>query len=189
MLVRYYRVPKGNPVLPIPHAFMTQENWDRKQSSKLEDSDTVVGELMAYYRYDKGRLPTRWRRPTKYIGTPEQWLQGSESTRHQPLVWRGEFSVECRGEAPNPQGMACAKCEECGLTSPIWMVDGFEDFAGLTQAAVVYRGGCEWNSKCVAPGTAAAWEVMPEESFGGLTGGVIYSTSPMVWSGCCKEIV
>lgn len=190
-MVRWYRVPVGTPCLPIPSAFMRTDWLEEHPAANPGDPGVLVGEYDGGGKYDRGALPVGWRPPIKFIGTPEQWLQGSEFPRHQPLVWRGGFSTACKA-GRGPQGMACAECVECGLVSPIWIADGFADFGGLTQAALVHTEHCEFSSRCVpGPGapTAAAWEVVPERAFGGLTGGVIYSQDHMVWSGCCPGVV
>lgn len=191
ILVRYYRVPWGTEPLPVTSSFM-RTDWLPEVLKKAEDNPgegaVEVGEFTGGGKYDKGGRPAGWRPPTHFIGTEEQWLLGSEFPKHQPLVWRGGFSTACR--APDkPEGQACATgCDQCPLVSPIWIADSFEDFAGFTQGVLVQTQGCEFSTKCVpGPGapTAAAWEVVPEESFGGLTGGVIHSRGNLTWSGCC----
>ena len=54
-------------------------------------------------------------------------------------------------------------CDQIPLSSPLWCVSGFEDFAGLTESVVTKRAGCMFSSECVpAPGcptgTAASWQ-------------------------------
>lgn len=189
--VRWYRVPADTPCLPIPHAFMRTDWLPTKFEDNPGEGAVLVGEYTRGGQYDKGALPVGWRPPTHYVGTPEQWLDGSTFPANPPLVWRGGFSTACKAK-DKPEGMACETgCPVCPVVSPIWTME-FADFAGFSAVPLVHTVGCEFSSRCVAGPdceTAAAWEVIPEMDFGGLTGAVIKTKGDLTWSSCCDRSV
>lgn len=195
ILCRTYRVPDDTPELPFAHRFLLPE-WDGKEFEITPPEGNLVGFLPKRVRYDRGVAPVGWRNPAGpgghgFIGTEQQWSEGSLFPMNPPLVWRGGFSTACTAN-PNAQGAACATgCELCPRVSAIWIADGFANFAGLTQGAMVKKEGCQFDTLCVpAPycptGTAAAWQVVLENPVGGLTGGVMAWRGGSEWSTCCK---
>lgn len=58
-----------------------------------------VGVLPSTNRYSKGALPLGWAPNGSYVGTPEQWLLGSEIEDEPPLLWgfNGQ-SVDCAAQ-------------------------------------------------------------------------------------------
>jgi hypothetical protein len=206
--VRLYRVPLGTPALPIPHRFF-HPMWDNSISSGRDLSGlkrmsvTVepgepgypIGLAGKPEKYYKGAAPAGWRPPTHYIGTPEQWLEGSVFGVDEPLVWRGGFSEDCKrlcgpDQDTIPVGFACGEgCTECPLVSELWCVSDFEAFANLDEAIVVKREGCVFSTECVVTekcpkGTAAAWVVDVDE-FAGLTRAALPWRNGE-WSSCCR---
>jgi hypothetical protein len=191
--VRVYRVPWDTDPLPIAHAFMHTDWLPLVNDQEPEEIPAQVGMYQKGFKYDKGATPPLWRPPTHYIGTEEQWQQGSEFPRHQPLEWCGGFSKDCK-KADEPLDKQCLRaCEQCPETSSVWLVDGFEDFGSLHCSAVCQTHGCEFSNSVVTgihdspQGTAAAWEVIMPHGVGPLTNGVVAFVGNDTWSTCCNN--
>jgi len=192
--VRWYRVPDGTPALPIPHSF-THTTWlPESWLPNPGEPGCDVGEFKGMRKYDKGALPIGWRPPTKFIGTPEQWLNGSVYPTDQPLAWDGEFSLACK-PTDHPQGRACATCRYCGhRISAVWNMEPFPDFASLSVQPLIWRSECVFNNQCVVEPdicpvpTAAAWELEGVEGIPGMSGGIVTYQGSGKWSTCCKDI-
>lgn len=195
VLVRTYRVPDDTPALPFAHRFLLPD-WDGQEFEYDPSGDPgitqpAIGFRPKRVRYDRGALPAGWRPPTHFIGSEDQWLNGSIWPRDQPLEWHGGFSTACRAACAVIEGEACGTgCDQCPLVSELWCVGGFDDFAGLTETVVCKREGCMFSSECVPAGgcptgTSPAWQVVYEESFAGL------DPAALPWRGrdfnnCCR---
>jgi hypothetical protein len=73
--MRWYRVPYGTPVLPIPHTFMFLTGVAGYQQTGPFAGEAGVdpdGE-----RYYSGARPIGFAPDGSYVGTSEQWLRGS----------------------------------------------------------------------------------------------------------------
>lgn len=195
VLVRTYRVPDDTPALPFAHRFlMPQDDGAEFAINPPEGGGPnapLVGFLHKMVRYDKGAPPPGWRPPTHYVGTLEQWQEGSVWPRDQPLDWQAGFSTACRAACAAAEGEACGVgCDQCPLVSELWCISGFEDFAGLTEAVVTKRQGCYFSTECVPCGdsgylTSPAWSVSYPTPFAGLTPAAL-PWRGQDWNNCCQ---
>jgi hypothetical protein len=93
--IRWYRVPKDRPCLPIPHCFEDPLQLDSEAQRELADDE--VGVDPAQLGGDPGR-PPGWEAPGSYCGSDEAWLGGGRRGVDEPLEWTGWEISTCCGE-------------------------------------------------------------------------------------------